>query len=48
MFIGNAKNFEVDIDITIPEERKCVLTNRKKLQRNGKLCLGPREYAVFM
>ena len=48
MFIGNAKNFEVDIDITIPEEQKCVLTNRKNLQRNGKLCLGPREYAVFM
>lgn len=48
MFIGNVKNFEVDIDITIPEERKCVLTNRKNLQRNGKLCLGPCEYAVFM
>lgn len=48
MFIGNAKSFAVDIDITIPEERKCVLTNRKNLQSSGKLCLGPYEYAVFM
>lgn len=48
MFIGNVKNFEVDIDITIPEERKCVLTNRKNLLSSGKLCLGPYEYAVFM
>ena len=48
MFIGNAKNFAVDIDITIPEERKCVLTNGQNLQSGGKLHLEPYEYAVFI
>lgn len=47
-FIGNAKNTAVEVDVTIPEDKKCILTNRQNQQENGKLRLDPYEYAVYM
>jgi len=47
-FIGNTKNAAVDVDIEIPKNKKCILTNRQNHQENGKLRLAPYEYAVYM
>ena len=48
LFVGNTKNTVVDVDIPIPEDKKCMLTNGQNLQSGGKLHLEPYEYAVFI
>ena len=48
LFVGNTKNTVVDVDIAIPDDKKCMLTNGQNLQSGGKLHLEPYEYAVFI
>ena len=48
LFVGNTKNTVVDVDIAIPEDKKCMLTNGQNLQSGEKLHLEPYEYAVFI
>ena len=48
LFVGNTKNTAVDVDIAIPKDKKCMLTNGQNPQSGGKLHLEPYEYAVFI
>lgn len=48
LFIGNTKNCTVDVDIEIPHDKKCILTNSQNMSSNRKLHFDPYEYAVFM